>query len=99
VVPRGIADNWASAARCKEALRQRVDFLAEQGLAEHRGQRVILARNLLATLRGREIDTNRQEPSLRKPGWRIVPWSDGQRVTGTYRRSVHARQRTLRDAR
>lgn len=36
----------------KNALRERADFLAEQGLAEHRG-RVVLTRNLLATLRGR----------------------------------------------
>src|SRR5690606_7506740 len=33
----------------KEALQQRGDFLAEQGLVERRGQRIILARNLLAT--------------------------------------------------
>ena len=37
----------------KAALQQRVDFLTEQGLAERRGPRVILARNLLATLRSR----------------------------------------------
>ena len=35
----------------KQALQQRADFLAEQGLAERRGQRVILARNLLGALR------------------------------------------------
>ena len=40
----------------REALRQRSDFLVEQGLAERRGQRVIRARNLLATLRSRDID-------------------------------------------
>ncbi|MGF7190429.1 hypothetical protein JOE11_003480 [Robbsia andropogonis] len=39
-------------AEVKDALRQRADFLTEQGLAE---QRVVLARNLLATLRGREL--------------------------------------------
>lgn len=31
-------------AEVKDALRQRTDFLAEQGLAEQRGQRVVLAR-------------------------------------------------------
>jgi hypothetical protein len=36
-------------AEVREALPQRSDFLIEQGLAERRGQRVILARNLLAT--------------------------------------------------
>jgi hypothetical protein len=39
----------------KQAMQQRADFLAEQGLAERRGQRVILARNLLGTLRNREV--------------------------------------------
>jgi hypothetical protein len=39
----------------KQAMQQRADFLAEQGLAERRGQRVILARNLLGTLRSREL--------------------------------------------
>ncbi|HEY1090619.1 MAG TPA: DUF3363 domain-containing protein, partial [Burkholderiaceae bacterium] len=39
----------------KAALQQRVDFLTEQGLAERRGPRVILARNLLATLRSRNV--------------------------------------------
>ncbi len=37
----------------KQAMQQRADFLAEQGLAVRRGQRVILARNLLGTLRNR----------------------------------------------
>jgi hypothetical protein len=36
-------------------MQQRANFLAEQGLAERRGQRVILARNLLGTLRNREL--------------------------------------------
>jgi Protein of unknown function (DUF3363) len=39
----------------RQALQQRADFLVEQGLAEKRGQRVILARNLLGTLRNREL--------------------------------------------
>nr|WP_238936581.1 integrase arm-type DNA-binding domain-containing protein [Pseudomonas typographi] len=39
--------------KVKDALRQCADFLAKQRLAEHRGQRVVLARNLLAKLRRR----------------------------------------------
>jgi hypothetical protein len=42
-------------AQVKKALRDREVFLVEQGLAERRGQRVILARNLLSTLRSREL--------------------------------------------
>ncbi|MFU7548322.1 DUF3363 domain-containing protein, partial [Pseudomonas paraeruginosa] len=47
----------------REALRQRADFLVEQGLAERQGQRVVLARNLLATLRGRELTAAAREIS------------------------------------
>jgi len=71
----------------KEALRQRSDFLAEQGLAEHRGQRVVLARNLLATLRGRELTKTAQEIAA-ETGLEHRPVMDGQRVAGIYRRSV-----------
>ncbi len=68
-------------------LRQRADFLAEQGLAEHRGQRVILARNLLATLRGRELAQAAKDIAA-ETGLEHRPVADGQRVAGIYRRSV-----------
>ena len=71
----------------KDALRQRADFLAEQGLAEHRGQRVVLARNLLATLRGRELAQAAKDIAA-ETGLGHRPVADGQRVAGIYRRSV-----------
>ena len=71
----------------KDALRQRADFLAEQGLAERRGQRVVLARNLLATLRGREL-AQAAENIAAETGLGHRPVADGQRVAGIYRRSV-----------
>jgi len=71
----------------KDALRQRADFLVEQGLAEHRGQRVVLARNLLATLRGREL-AKAAEGIAAETGLEHRPLADGQRVVGIYRRSV-----------
>ncbi|MFO1177060.1 MAG: relaxase/mobilization nuclease and DUF3363 domain-containing protein [Ottowia sp.] len=71
----------------KDALRQRADFLAEQGLAERRGQRVVLARNLLATLRGRELAQAAKDIAA-ETGLGHRPVADGQRVTGIYRRSV-----------
>jgi type IV secretory pathway VirD2 relaxase len=71
----------------KDALQQRADFLAEQGLAEHRGQRVVLARNLLATLRGRELEQTAKNIAA-ESGLKHRPVINGQRVTGTYRRSV-----------
>ncbi len=71
----------------KDALQLRADFLTEQGLVERRGQRVILARNLLATLRGRELTKVAQDIAT-ETGLEHRPVSEGQRVAGIYRRSV-----------
>jgi type IV secretory pathway VirD2 relaxase len=71
----------------REALKYRTEFLIEQGLAERRGQRVVLARDLLTTLRQRELRSFAEQEAavIGKP---YQPAVDGQRVTGTYRRSV-----------
>jgi hypothetical protein len=82
----GIADNGFG-GEVREALRQRSVFLIEQGLAERRGQRVILARNLLATLRGREIDMTAKTIAA-ETGMAHRPLADGERATGVYRRNV-----------
>ncbi|HAW62996.1 MAG TPA: type VI secretion protein, partial [Pseudomonas sp.] len=71
----------------KQAMQQRADFLAEQGLAERRGQRVILARNLLGTLRNREL-TQAAKDIAADTGLEHRPVGDGQRVAGIYRRAV-----------
>jgi len=71
----------------REALRQRLDFLIDQGLATRRGQRVILARNLLGTLRGREIE-GAAKTIAAETGMIHCPVADGERVTGIYRRNM-----------
>lgn len=71
----------------KQALQQRADFLTEQGLAERRGQRVILARNLLGTLRKRELAQAAKDIAA-ETGLEHRPIAEGQRVAGIYRRSV-----------
>ncbi len=71
----------------KQAMQQRADFLTEQGLAERRGQRVILARNLLGTLRDRELAQVAKDIAA-ETGLAHRPVADGQRVAGIYRRSV-----------
>lgn len=71
----------------REALRQRADFLVEQGLAERRAQRLVLARNLLATLRGRELTAAAREISV-QTGLQYRPAVEGKRASGIYRRSV-----------
>lgn len=74
-------------AEVKDALHQRADFLAEHGLAERRGQHLILARNLLATLRARELATTAQDIAV-DTGLEYRPVTDRQHVAGIYRRSI-----------
>ena len=71
----------------KDALQKRADFLTEQGMAERRGQRVILARNLLGTLRNREL-AQAAKSIAADTGLEHRPVADGQRVAGIYRRSI-----------
>jgi len=75
------------AIEVRGALRQRSDFLVEQGLAERRGQRAILARNLLATLRERDIEVAAVRIAD-ETGLAHRPVVDGDRVGGVYRRNV-----------
>ena len=82
----GIAGNGFG-GEVRDALRQRSDFLIEQGLAARRGSRVILARNLLATLRGREIDAAAKTIAA-ETGLTHRPLADGGSATGVYRRNV-----------
>ena len=83
---KGLGDRGFG-SEAKEALQKRADFLVEQGLAERRGQRVILARNLLAALRSRELTQAAKEIAA-ATGLEHQPLADGQRVAGIYRRSV-----------
>ncbi|HBP5915820.1 TPA: relaxase/mobilization nuclease and DUF3363 domain-containing protein [Pseudomonas aeruginosa] len=83
---RGLGD-LGFGGDAKQAMQQRADFLAEQGLAERRGQRVILARNLLGTLRNRELSQAAKDIAA-ESALEHRPVTDGQRVAGIYRRSV-----------
>ncbi len=74
-------------SEAKQAMQRRADFLEEQGLAQRRGQRVILARNLLGTLRNRELARVAKDIGT-ETGLEHRTVADGQRVAGIYRRSV-----------
>ena len=66
---------------------RRVDHLVEEGLARRQGQRVIFARDLLNTLRRRELD----EASARlaaETGLVHRPSAEGEHVAGIYRQRV-----------
>ena len=69
------------------ALQERIGFLIEQGLAERRGPRVALARNLISTLRDREL-AEVGKVIQRKTGLIHRPLRDGERANGVYRNSV-----------
>jgi type IV secretory pathway VirD2 relaxase len=74
-------------AQACQAVGQRAEFLCEQGLAERRGKRIVLAPNLLATLRDRElarVGRTLQEQT----GKPYRPLQDGQQASGVYRQSI-----------
>ncbi|WPG36260.1 DUF3363 domain-containing protein [Variovorax sp. EBFNA2] len=74
-------------AQVREATRGRADFLVEQGLAERRGRRMVFARNLLATLRDRELAIAGK--SLEdQTGKTYRSMQEGARASGVYRRSI-----------
>ena len=74
-------------AQVRDALHERMGFLVEHGLAKRRGSRVVLARNLLSTLRDREL-TEVGKSIQNETGLIHRPLRDGGRADGVYRRSI-----------
>lgn len=83
---RGLIDQgFGSEAR--SSMQNRINFLTELGLAERQGQRVILARNLLMTLRDQELAlVGKTLQDQTGQTYRML--KDGQQATGIYRRSI-----------
>lgn len=71
----------------RNAMRDRVDFLIEHGLAHLREQRVVLARDLLTTLRGRELAAV-GKALQDKTGQTYRAVKDGEIASGIYRRRI-----------
>jgi hypothetical protein len=74
-------------AEVRSALDRRIDSLAEQGLACRDGDKVTIGRNLVSTLRGRELDAVGQRLAS-ETGLAHLPAESGEPVTGTYRRRL-----------
>jgi hypothetical protein len=74
-------------AEVRDAMDRRVDYLVEEGLVRRQGQRVIFARDLLNTLRRRELDDAAAKLST-ETGLAHHPSVDGEHVAGTYRQRV-----------
>lgn len=74
-------------AQVRDALHRREDILVEQGLARRQGQRMILARNLLVTLRDRELVSAGRKLQT-ETGKIYRPLHEGRLVHGVYRGSI-----------
>lgn len=74
-------------AEVAEAMERRVEHLAGEGLARRQGQRVIFSRDLLNTLRRRELD-NVAGKIAAETGIVYRPSPEGEYVVGTYRQRV-----------
>jgi type IV secretory pathway VirD2 relaxase len=74
-------------AEVRDAMDRRVDHLVEDGLAQRQGQRVVFARDLLNTLRRRELDGAVAKLSV-ETGLPHQPSVEGEHVAGTYRQRV-----------
>ncbi|MFC3721875.1 relaxase/mobilization nuclease domain-containing protein [Neoaquamicrobium sediminum] len=68
----------------KQAMDARADHLVAEGFARREGQRIVFARNLLNTLRERELDALGQKLAA-ETGTPFQKAADGEYVAGTYR--------------
>ena len=74
-------------AKVQSTMQSRVDFLTTQGLAERRAQRAVLANNLLATLRDRDVAAAGK--ALEKQTGQAYRHAQvGEQVSGVYSRSI-----------
>ena len=71
----------------RTALAARSQFLIEQGLAQQQGERILLQRNLLSTLRQRELDQIGKAIAV-ETGTQYRAPPEGARAAGVYRRSL-----------
>jgi len=74
-------------AEVRDAMRQRAERLVGEGLAEQQGRRVIFNRNLINTLRCREVDAVAGRLA-KETGQPFKPAESGEYVAGTYRQRL-----------
>lgn len=71
----------------REAIQARAEHLADEGLARREGRRIVLQRNVLATLRRRELETVGRQLAT-ETGLPHRPVQAGEQVAGVYRRQL-----------
>jgi hypothetical protein len=69
------------------AMNARIEHLAGQGLARRQGQRVLFARDLLDTLRRRELEATAGRIAS-STGLPYQPKKDGESIAGVYRKRI-----------
>lgn len=74
-------------AEVREAMDRRVDHLVSEGLARRQGQRVIFARDLLSTLRQRDLSAAAERLSA-ETGLAYRPSVEGEHIAGVYRQRL-----------
>jgi type IV secretory pathway VirD2 relaxase len=74
-------------AEVRAALDRRIDNLAGQGLARRDGDKVTIGRNLVGTLRDRELDAVGRKLAS-ETGLAHLPAQTGEHVTGIYRQRL-----------
>jgi hypothetical protein len=74
-------------AEVEQAKIARAEHLADQGLAQRQGTRIILARDLIATLRDREL-ASAASAIAHRTGLDHAPGEEGDRIKGTYRERI-----------
>jgi type IV secretory pathway VirD2 relaxase len=75
-------------AEVGRAMEERAEHLASEGLARRQGQRIIFARNLLDTLKARELDVAARHLSA-EIGIPYRPAQSGEYVMGTVRQRLN----------
>ncbi|CAM5530750.1 hypothetical protein MAUB1S_08855 [Mycolicibacterium aubagnense] len=71
----------------RDAMQARAEHLADEGLARRQGQRIILQRDLLNTLRRRELDAVGEKLTA-ETGLAHVKAAAGEHVSGVYRQRL-----------
>ena len=73
--------------KVREAMTARAEHLADEGFARRQGQRIVLQRDLLDTLRGRQLGAVRARLSA-ETGLPYLQAATGEQVAGAYRQSL-----------
>jgi len=74
-------------AEVRNAMEARIDHLADEGLARRQGRRAVFARDLLATLRRRELEDAAAKLAA-ETSLAYQPAAEGEHVSGVYRQRV-----------